>query len=77
MKSPPGEQPSATEHVKKMTVSIQPQDSGDLVVTEPVAGSIRVHHTVHPDAESTPVPGKSFDELEELGPGTHEIDVEE
>ena len=60
-----------------MTVSIQPQDSGDLVVTEPVGGSIRVHHTVHPEAESTPVPGKSFEDLQELGPGTHEIDVEE
>jgi hypothetical protein len=50
--------------------------AGDLVVTEPVGGTMQVHHTVHPGSETTAIPGKSYDDLKSLGPGTHEIEVE-
>ena len=63
------------EHLEKMTVAIEKQKSGDLVVTESLGGSIRVHHTVHPESVATPIPGKSYKELKKLGPGTHEVSV--
>jgi hypothetical protein len=69
------EAPEAGALLEKRTVTIEPQQSGDLIVTEPAGGSIRVHHTVHPDAETTPIPGKSYADLHELGPGTHEIET--
>jgi hypothetical protein len=58
-----------------MAVDIETQKSGDLVVTESAGGTIKVHHTVHPGADQTPIPGTSYDDLKELGAGTHEIEV--
>jgi hypothetical protein len=63
------------ERLETMAITIEPQESGDLIVTESGGGSIQVHHTVHPDAETTPIPGKSYDDLHELGSGTHEIEI--
>jgi hypothetical protein len=59
-----------------MTVSIEERNSGDLIVTESGGGSIQVHHTIHPDSMTTPIPGKNYDDLKKLGPGTHELEVE-
>jgi len=67
--------PSEKEQLEKMTFQIEKPESGDLVVTEPIGGSIRVHHTVHPESKTTPVPGKSFKALQKLRPGMHEITV--
>ena len=61
----------------KMTVTIEKPQPGELVVTEPIGGSIQVHHTVHEGAAETPIPGKSYDDLNRLGTGTHEMQVEE
>jgi hypothetical protein len=58
-----------------MTVTIEQQESGDLIVTESGGGSIQVHHTIHRGAVTTPILGKSYDDLQKLGPGTHEIDI--
>jgi hypothetical protein len=80
--SPKGIRPSdaealkATQRLEKITITIEPQESGDLVVTESGGGTIQIHHTIHPGADTTPIPGKSYDDLHELGPGTHEIDME-
>lgn len=64
------------EHLEKMTVAIEgPDKSGDVVATESLGGSIRVHHTVHPGAETTPIPGKTYDDLKDLGAGEHEVEV--
>ena len=64
------------ERLEKMSVTIEgPDKSGDLVATESMFGTIRVHHTVHAGAETTPIPGKSYDDLKRLGAGEHEIDV--
>jgi len=63
------------ERLEKMTIEIEKQKSGDLIVTEPIAGSIRVHHTVHPDNRTTAIPGKSYKALKRLREGTHQITV--
>jgi len=69
-------QPRPGQRVEKMAVSIEgPNKSGDLAATESMGETIRVHHTVHPGAETTPIPGKSYDDLKRLGPGAHEVDV--
>jgi hypothetical protein len=62
--------------VEKMTITVEEQSAGDLVVTEPIGGSIQVHHTIHEGSDTTAIPGKGYDDLKELGPGTHEIEVE-
>jgi hypothetical protein len=71
-----GQAVKPAEKLERKTVNIEEQRSGDLVVTEPGGGSIQVHHTVHPGAMTTPIPGTNYDELKKLGPGTHEIEVE-
>jgi len=63
------------ERMEIMTVTIDEQKSGDLVVTEFGGGSIRVHHTVHPESVTTPIPGTSYKDLKKLGAGTHDISV--
>jgi hypothetical protein len=64
------------QYVEKMSVSIEvPNKSGDLVVTESLGGAALVHHTVHPGAETTAIPGQSYGDLKKLGAGTHEIEV--
>ena len=40
-----------------------------------LGGSIRVHHTVHPESVATPIPGKTYNDLKRLTPGTHNITV--
>jgi hypothetical protein len=65
----------ANEHLEKMSVEIEKEKSGDLVVTESAGGTIKVHHTIHPEAEQTPFPGNTYDDLKDLGAGTHEIEV--
>ena len=65
----------AKERVETMAITIELQESGDLIVTESGGGSIQIHHTVHPDAVTSPIPGKSYDDLRELGPGTHEVEI--
>ncbi len=64
------------QYLEQMSVTIEgPDKSGDLVATESMGGDIRVHHTVHPDAETTAIPGQSYRDLKNLGEGTHEIEV--
>lgn len=64
------------QYVEKMSVTIErPDNSGDLVATESLGGAALVHHTVHPGAETTAIPGRSYGDLQKLGEGAHEIDV--
>ena len=58
-----------------MAISIEQGEAGDLIVTESGGGAIQVHHTIPPGEPVTPIPGKSYDDLRELGPGRHEIDA--
>ena len=64
------------QYVEKLAVSVEgPDKSGDLVATESLGGAALVHHTVHPGAESTAIPGQSYRDLKQLGEGAHEIEV--
>jgi len=63
------------ERLEKMTIEIEKPKSGDVIVTESLGGSIRVHHTVHPESMATPIPGKTYNDLKRLTPGTHKISV--
>ena len=63
------------ERLEKMTVEIEKPQSGDVIVTESLGGSIRVHHTVHLDSVATSIPGKTYNDLKRLKPGTHKITV--
>jgi hypothetical protein len=63
------------ERLEKLTVEIEKPKSGDVIVTESLGGSIRVHHTVHPESVATPIPGKTYNDLKRLTPGTHNITV--
>ncbi|MGI8981257.1 MAG: hypothetical protein ACR2FY_18680 [Pirellulaceae bacterium] len=64
------------QYVEKMSVTIErPDNSGDLVATESLGGAALVHHTVHPGAETTAIPGRSYQDLKKLGEGSHEIEV--
>ena len=64
------------QYREQMSVTIEgPNKSGDLVATETLGDVARVHHTVHPGAETTAIPGQSYRDLKDLGEGTHEIEV--
>lgn len=64
------------QYVEKMSVTVEgPDRSGDLVATESLGGAALVHHTVHPGAETTAIPGQSYRDLKQLGEGAHEIEV--
>jgi hypothetical protein len=64
------------QYVEKMAVTIEgPDKAGDFVATESLGGAALVHHTVHPGAETTAIPGQSYRDLKQLGEGAHEIDV--
>jgi len=64
------------QYVEKMAVTIEgPDKAGDFVATESLGGAALVHHTVHPGAESTAIPGQSYRDLKQLGEGAHEIEV--
>jgi hypothetical protein len=64
------------QYREKMAVTIEgPDKAGDLVATESMGGVVQVHHTVHPGAATTAIPGQSYRDLKELGEGAHEIEV--
>lgn len=64
------------QYLEKMAVTVEgPDKSGDLVATESLGGVAQVHHTVHPGAETTAIPGQSYRDLKQLGEGAHEIEV--
>jgi hypothetical protein len=63
------------ERLEKMTINIERGEDGELIVTESGGGAIQVHHTVHTGQGVTPIPGNSYDDLQALGPGNHEIEV--
>lgn len=64
------------QYVEKLAVTVEgPDKSGDLVATESLGGAALVHHTVHPGAETTAIPGQSYRDLQQLGAGPHEIEV--
>ena len=64
------------QYVEKMAVTIEgPDKAGDFVATESLGGAALVHHTVHPGAETTAIPGQSYRDLKQLGDGAHEIEV--
>jgi len=64
------------QYVEKMAVTIERgEKSGDIVATESLGDAALVHHTVHPGAEATAIPGQSYQDLKKLGEGAHEIEV--
>ena len=64
------------QYREQMAVTIEgPNKSGDIVATETLGDVARVHHTVHPGAETTAIPGQSYRDLKDLGEGTHDIEV--
>ncbi len=64
------------QYVENLAVTVEgPDKSGDLVATESLGGAALVHHTVHPGAETTAIPGQSYRDLKQLGEGAHEIEV--
>jgi hypothetical protein len=64
------------QYVEKLAVTVEgPDKSGDLVATESLGGAALVHHTIHPGAETTAIPGQSYRDLKQLGEGPHEIEV--
>jgi hypothetical protein len=64
------------QYVEKMSVTIKgPDETGDIVATESLGGVAQVHHTVHPGAETSAIPGQSYQDLKKLGEGAHELEV--